>query len=1103
MGNPGNYELIAAGVRRIADEQVNSGPGIFEAHAETVPSLSSTSTGGSFNATPAQTAGTGTASSGFVFSPTVDVFDPTEYFDVVDRRVVNEGTPYYPRYISVDQSNGIKLSWAAPVVDTAGRWLLTPSLDPTTNLTAITESLDSYLVLREAIDKSDPTRREKVVAGVVGHTLPAVSDLRNAFELNLGVTTDAITNEVSFPPELFISRKYAADAEPQLEVRADDATEALNLFSFVDTATLSPDSFDYLYYIQAVTSGQVEGLQVMIDPNYTPVDVKAGVYVIPTDLHVAANEVFALCAYTLNAGDNHYCSFELSAAAQAAGARFSPNDSVIGVPVNDPTTVTPGGDTGASWIGVKAPATLGNFDIIARSIAKPNLGLTVTVHVEAAPAVSIWGVPFRSMIKPTQTRALYGMVYGSTNKNIAWSVDSSRTTNGSTVVTDFGTVSPVDPAMGTMDFPVTFGGVTTNLRSHTTYTPPADQPTFKDGNYIFAKSQATPQATWRESMVLPSVSVDPNGGDTGGDFWFDSQWAWSGIEVNAVPGGYTQDAVAELTVNTTAGLTALNVYAIPIQDNFAVDPNGVSTGDASLLDPIIIPAPNAPYEVRLKIPFTGTLSQSFIMSTRNVADGEWLACSFVMQFQENPNLNDGLTVLTDNLISGRPWNLDNYLVIDPEIAVTATDLGPLPGSTWHQHRVTFAVTSDATNLPEPSVFLPHWEEPRYLVYRYTPAGATKPVLYLPQNPKMPLEIKDATTTEVSFSNDSLRYANYNRSVTTPATYTYHNIEVFGTNLDSAHVDKVFVYIPQGVAGSHIDAHELHTDDYELHGTSIIFKPRVRTDGKPGIVVGDLSTYIFEVRPHGSSVYPDAPTDYAGLYPHFHWQAVMHDDLESVGAVGYDTMLRTCTSLSDIVSQRAEDYHIGTAYPSKTRLAGYWAIGSSTHTGYWTTNQPSTELVVTRCVRLHLAKRDGTGTYIPFDLVLGARTNIAVVWQNGSSRFTWWVPAEEIMNPAALQPRWYGSIALWYPYNKQVDWWDEIVVTGIQTEAEDSTLAACPCVRMTTTDACQWFSVTSGYMTVQMGNPIPHTLAAAPQSATLGTSTSGISTVLPMVTEFMQ
>ncbi|MCK7495098.1 MAG: hypothetical protein MZW92_31420 [Comamonadaceae bacterium] len=185
--------------RLVKDELINSAnPSAIQPQAEDLALSNFASIGGSgYAGVPSVRQGTGQAASGYVFSPSLDVFDPTEYFDAASESHVNDGTPYYVRKASATRlKNGhVDLKWCSPVLDTAGRWLLTRTVAED-GRPVVQELLDSYLIHR-VWRSSD---RKELIA-VVAHTTAVVGAIRAKLLVDGAVSEDQYTGLVTILDE--------------------------------------------------------------------------------------------------------------------------------------------------------------------------------------------------------------------------------------------------------------------------------------------------------------------------------------------------------------------------------------------------------------------------------------------------------------------------------------------------------------------------------------------------------------------------------------------------------------------------------------------------------------------------------------------------------------------------------------------------------------------------------------------------------------------------------------------------------------------------------------------------------------------------------------
>lgn len=221
--------------------------------------------------------GKGEAAPGFVFTRQPEAFVP---------QWVGRGTsvgrelpaPQAPRRSSCTTTflQGVTgenvqnlLVWAAPLVDSSGRWLDNESMDFSTGTMEYSDSLLYYLVQREDLNTGEVS-----TVGMVAHSRQIIHPLRTFLAAEHaagrpGATTDIYTRRATFHPSLY-QNVLGTDGDPILDEHGNNVTELVmppgheEYFQFLDTTAIFGHS--YKYVITAITNDQKEGASRTVVP---------------------------------------------------------------------------------------------------------------------------------------------------------------------------------------------------------------------------------------------------------------------------------------------------------------------------------------------------------------------------------------------------------------------------------------------------------------------------------------------------------------------------------------------------------------------------------------------------------------------------------------------------------------------------------------------------------------------------------------------------------------------------------------------------------------------------------------------------------------------
>ena len=218
------------------------------------------STGGGW--TGISRVGTGAADPSIPFTKFTGGFNPTDLnlSNLIGQSTV--GTPNAPRQFSAiptattgapNEKIDMLLTWYPPLTDTTGRWLCSLSVDLNNN-SKLTDLLESYLISRK-----DTQTGEEVVVAVVAHSDTLISDAKAYLEAQFlaghaGANTNQTTLITTIDPSFYVNVQDPVShvvlySEPFLSGHEQP-------FSFTDHTAIN--GRPYIYYIQAVTPGQVE-----------------------------------------------------------------------------------------------------------------------------------------------------------------------------------------------------------------------------------------------------------------------------------------------------------------------------------------------------------------------------------------------------------------------------------------------------------------------------------------------------------------------------------------------------------------------------------------------------------------------------------------------------------------------------------------------------------------------------------------------------------------------------------------------------------------------------------------------------------------------------
>ena len=285
---------VGAAILDIAQRAIqdNQRPSIFKdepIHSQ-ADAVGGTTAGG-VRQTPSAV-GTGTAGANSpVLSSIPQGFNPA---DVVGQTLEmgDIGTPSLvrhasatPKYISGinNDTMPVYLTWAPPILDTANRWLLVNHLDTTTGLSTVEDAISSYLITRV-----NQASGETVTVGAVAHNEAYITAAKTYLMTNNLCTVVGSVVNIHNPP--------LTGGVLTLPVGTE------GYFFFTDMT--GQFGATYKYYIQAITSAQVESDNLEVDPIAATPDTALG-------LQLSAGWASSYPDLTANAGANSFADISV------------------------------------------------------------------------------------------------------------------------------------------------------------------------------------------------------------------------------------------------------------------------------------------------------------------------------------------------------------------------------------------------------------------------------------------------------------------------------------------------------------------------------------------------------------------------------------------------------------------------------------------------------------------------------------------------------------------------------------------------------------------------------------------------------------------------
>lgn len=251
-------DSIAAAVRDLAHETVTDSlrPSVFQdVQTATDMDIKPGTTIGGVRKKLSGT-GTGTGGGGAAFTNIPETFQPNQ---ISAGAGANQrfGTPAPPRAgsavyrptVGTDGSTmAVYLSWAPPLLDEGGRWLLNAQQSAISGISQSTDLIQTYLIVRETNGLG-----EVATVGAVSHSEQYISEIKAALELAGKVTTDSVTLMPTFDPSIL---------DPEGKLLIDETID--KFFTFVDMT--AQQGREYIYYISAITPAQEESDNLEIIP---------------------------------------------------------------------------------------------------------------------------------------------------------------------------------------------------------------------------------------------------------------------------------------------------------------------------------------------------------------------------------------------------------------------------------------------------------------------------------------------------------------------------------------------------------------------------------------------------------------------------------------------------------------------------------------------------------------------------------------------------------------------------------------------------------------------------------------------------------------------
>lgn len=183
------------------------------------------------------------------------------------------GTPNRPRQFSAipvatsgapGEGINMLLTWYPPLTDTVNRWMTSISFD-TGNNVQFADLIESYLISRKDLGTG-----EEAIVGVVSHGEQLISAARAYLEAEFaagrnGADTDMMTFITVINPSFMVDVEDPTTHEVLYQEPFIPAHEAP--FTYVDNSAV--EGHNYVYYIQAITPGQVESKSASCIPGAT------------------------------------------------------------------------------------------------------------------------------------------------------------------------------------------------------------------------------------------------------------------------------------------------------------------------------------------------------------------------------------------------------------------------------------------------------------------------------------------------------------------------------------------------------------------------------------------------------------------------------------------------------------------------------------------------------------------------------------------------------------------------------------------------------------------------------------------------------------------
>lgn len=332
----GNITAITPLIKQVVKDSDKSV--ITPAYSSDIQRIIAESSGSAASEPTTVIVGTGDAKPGFVFTEKPSVFN-VDRLSGTTAISSKQPSPQKPRRASAGASYvtglsgenmAIVVTWAVPLVDTAGRWLEVISNSATG--TSTEDSLSYYLVQRTNL-----RTLEVQTVGVVSHSAQAIARIRKFLEAEhaagrAGAVTDAVTHVATFDTGLYQQVEdingtpIMDDGKVLKELIIPDAQEAW--LRFTDTTAQYGESYQYL--VTAVTSDQQEGMSVEIIPGAAQAAAGVSLSFAP-----------GWCSTSLNSDGTAYLDLTVT-----TGSLVTDVD-VVAIPIMDSAIVTSYADTSA------------------------------------------------------------------------------------------------------------------------------------------------------------------------------------------------------------------------------------------------------------------------------------------------------------------------------------------------------------------------------------------------------------------------------------------------------------------------------------------------------------------------------------------------------------------------------------------------------------------------------------------------------------------------------------------------------------------------------------------------------------------------------------